>query len=43
VAYELLLWAVRNRHDLSSLSIARPTLEALYRQATRRDEPETAC
>jgi len=42
VAYELLLWAVRNRCDLSSLSITRPTLEALYLEATRRDDHETA-
>src|SRR5262245_20448983 len=26
VAYELLLWAVRNRYDLSSLTITRPSL-----------------
>jgi ABC-2 type transport system ATP-binding protein len=43
VAYELLLWAVRNRYDLSSLTIARPSLEALYLQATRRDDQEAAC
>jgi ABC-type multidrug transport system ATPase subunit len=33
VAYELLLWAVRHQYDLSSLTIARPSLEALYLQA----------
>ncbi len=43
VAYELLLWAVRNQYDLSSLTIARPSLEALYLQATRRDDQEAAC
>jgi len=42
-AYELLLWAVRNRYDLSSLTITRPSLEALYLQVTRRDDQEGAC
>jgi ABC-2 type transport system ATP-binding protein len=43
VAYELLLWAVRHQYDLSSLTIARPSLEALYLQATRRGDQEAAC
>jgi len=43
VAYELLLWAVRNQIDLSSLTVARPSLETLYRQVTRRDDHEAAC
>jgi ABC-2 type transport system ATP-binding protein len=43
VAYELLLWAVRNQYDLSSLTIARPSLGALYLQVTRRDDQEAAC
>jgi ABC-2 type transport system ATP-binding protein len=42
-AYELLLWAVRHRYELSSLTIARPSLEALYLHLTRRDEEEAAC
>jgi ABC-2 type transport system ATP-binding protein len=42
-AYELLLWAVRHRYDLSSLTIARPSLAALYRQLTRRLDEEVAC
>jgi ABC-2 type transport system ATP-binding protein len=42
-AYELLLWAVRNRYDLSSLTIARPSLAALYLQLTRRVDEEVAC
>jgi len=43
VAYELLLWAVRNQYDLSSLTIVRPSLEALYLEVTRRDDQEAAC